>query len=184
MIHSPELIEQILRLPTESFDGAVFRATGANADPTAFSTTGGRWAAPEGFEGGFSILYTSLERNGAVAEVASYLSLLTPVPRKPLKVHELGVSVEKALKIVVADFPALGIDPKSYDQRNYDRTQIVGAAINFLEMDGLLAPSARWVCDNLMIFANSHSLDARLTVERTEDVHFDEWSALTSPDPA
>ncbi|MEO1226439.1 MAG: RES domain-containing protein [Pseudomonadota bacterium] len=97
--------------------------------------------------------------------------------------HKLGVSVEKALKIVVADFPALGIDPKSYDQRNYDRTQVVGAAINFLEMDGLLAPSARWSCDNLMIFANSHSLDARLTVESTEDVHFDEWSALTLPDP-
>ena len=182
MIHDPELIDQIEKLPTTRFDGAVFRATGMKADPTAFSASGGRWAAPEIEEGGFSILYTSLEAQGAIAEVASYLALLTPVPRKPLRLHRLDVSVEKALKIVVGDFDALGIDTRTYKQRNYDRTQRVGAAINFLELDGLLAPSARWECDNLMIFASRHSMDSKLVISDSEDITFAEWIKLAQSD--
>ncbi len=123
-------------------------------------------------------MYTSLEREGAIAEVASYLALLTPVPRKPLKVHTLDVSVEKALRIAVTNFHALGIDTETYDRRNYERTQIVGAAANFLELDGLLAPSARWKCDNLMIFENRHSLNSKLVVDASEEVPFREWAAL------
>ena len=178
MIHDPDLIDQIQKLPTESFDDLVYRATGMNADPTAPSTTGGRWAAPDISEGGFSILYTSLVREGAIAEVASYLKLLTPVPRKSLKLHTLGVSVEKALRVAVTDFEALGIDPRIYDQRNYARTQLVGAAINFLELDGLIAPSARWKCDNLMIFSNNHSLDETLAAKASEEIRFEEWNSL------
>ena len=82
--------------------------TGKNADPTAFSTNGGRWAAPGIEDGGFAILYTSLEENGAIAEVASYLALLTPVPRKSLRLHTLEVSISRALKVAEADFEALG----------------------------------------------------------------------------
>jgi glycerophosphoryl diester phosphodiesterase len=182
MIHDPELIDQIQKLPTTSFDDSVFRATGMNADPTAFSTNGGRWAAPEIEDGGFSILYTSLEGKGAVAEVASYLALLTPVPRKPLKLHTLGVSVDKALKVAVSDFEALGIDVGTYSQRNYERAQRVGAAINFLELDGLIAPSARWECDNLMIFANRHSMDLKLALSESKDVPFDDWIKLAGSD--
>ncbi len=178
MIHDPDLIDQIQKLPVTSFDNTVFRATGVNADPTAFSTNGGRWAAPEVEEGGFSILYTSLEAKGAIAEVASYLALLTPVPRKPLKLHSLDVSVDRALKIAEADFEALGIESEFYEQRNYEQTQRVGAAVNFLELDGLFAPSARWQCANLMIFENRHSLDSKLVVSDSMEVPFDEWLAL------
>ena len=181
MIHDPELIEQIQRLPHRSFNDNVFRATGINSDPTAFSTSGGRWAIPEGTDGGFSILYTSLVREGAIAEVASYLGLLNPIPKKPLKVHTISVSVDQAIRVAVGDFAALGIDPNDYSSRNYERTQLVGAAINFLELDGLLAPSARWQCENLMIFANNHPLDATLDAIDEELIPFTDWQALGGP---
>lgn len=180
MIHEPDLVDYLQELPVTSFDDTVYRTTGMNADPTAFSTTGGRWAAPEIDETGFSILYTSLVREGAIAEVASYLAMLTPVPRKSLKVHTLNVSVEKALKIAITDFKALGIEPESYSGRNYERTQQVGAAVNFLELDGLIAPSARWDCNNLMIFANRHSLDQKLDVISSEEVLCDDWKAYAT----
>ena len=109
MIHDPELIQMIQGLPRRSFDGQVFRATGRNADPKAFSSSGGRWAPPDGAEGGCSILYTSTERNGALAEVASYLSLLTPVPTKPLVLHTLDVAPEHSLEFAIGDFEAFGI---------------------------------------------------------------------------
>ncbi|WP_269584425.1 RES family NAD+ phosphorylase [Roseibium sp. Sym1] len=180
MIYDPELIEHIQSLPCERFDGQVFRTTGLKSDPTAFSTNGGRWAPPDGNNGGCSILYTSLERNGALAEVASYLSLLTPVPQKSLALHTLEVAPQKTLRLAIGDFSKLGIDASSYNKRNYEKTQLVGAVINFLELDGLIAPSARWNCANLMIFGDNYPLDAKLRIVSTEEISFEAWNTFGS----
>ena len=178
MIHDRELIEQIQKLPRHAFDGHVFRTTGLDADPTAFSSSGGRWAPPDGANGSCTILYTSVERDGALAEVASYLSLLTPVPKISLAVHKLEVAPHNTLKLAIGDFENFGIDRASYTERNYRRTQIIGAAINFLELDGLLAPSARWDCDNLMIFGDNYLPDAKLDVVSSETVDYENWKLI------
>src|SRR5688572_9388169 len=104
MIHDPALLDYIAQLPVECFDGIVFRATGITADPTAPSTNGGRWAPPD-----VSVLYTCLERDGAIAEVVSYLLELTPVPKKPLRVHQLEVSTRKTLRFARGTLEELGV---------------------------------------------------------------------------
>jgi len=80
VIHDQALVDLLSRFRVETFRGEVFRVTGANADPLAVSFNGGRWAprARNGFD--VPILYTSLERDGALAEVVSYLTMLTPPP--------------------------------------------------------------------------------------------------------
>lgn len=178
MLHDSELIEQLLKITHEPFTGEVYRTTGVNADPTAFSTSGGRWAIPEESSGGFSILYTSFDRDGSIAEVASYLKLLTPIPLKPLKVSKLSISAERAIRVDESHFQSLGIDPEKYAERNYESTQLVGAAVNFLQLDCLIAPSARWRCNNLMIFANNHSLASKLEVIGSEIVEPPDWQSL------
>lgn len=175
MIHDPELLDALSSLPVTDFGDKVFRVTGMLADPVAFSQSGGRWAMDTDREGGCPVLYTSTTRDGAIAEVASYLGLLTPVPRKPLRLHRLDVSLGKTLRLAVADFASLGIDHNSYSGRNYVQTQRIGAAINFLELDGLIAPSARWDCDNLMIYGNNHGMDKKLEVLESRDLLFTEW---------
>lgn len=49
----------------------------------------------------------------------------------------------------------LGVSPDNYAEREYlrppARTQEIGATINFLEIDGFFAPSARYSTQNLMI---------------------------------
>lgn len=175
MIHDPALLDALSNLPVEEFEGRVFRTTGELADPVAFSQNGGRWAMISDREGGCPILYTSTTSEGAIAEVASYLGLLTPIPRKDLRVHELALSLDKTLRVAVADFAQLGIEPDSYMDRNYLQTQKVGAAINFLELDGLIAPSARWDCNNIMIFGDNHSLDKGLEVISSRIVTVQEW---------
>lgn len=175
MIHDLELTDRLGALQQESFDGHVFRATGPNADPTASSTSGGRWAPSSRQDCWYPVLYTSLERDGAIFEVATYLGQLTPVPKKPLMVHEIAVTTSKTLRLVRANFSELGIDESRYGERNYHRTQEIGAAINFLELDGLIAPSARWDCDNLIIFSENHSLNERLEKLRSERVEWREW---------
>ncbi|MEC5325653.1 RES family NAD+ phosphorylase [Aurantimonas sp. A3-2-R12] len=135
-MHDPQLIDVIAGLPREQFSGEVFRATRLNADPTAFSNNGGRWAPSSDGRYSVQVLYTSLARDGALAEVASYLSLLIPLPSKPLCVHRLRVTTTRTLRIVRADFGALGIIDRLYSEREYARTQEIGAIVSFLECDG------------------------------------------------
>lgn len=175
MPHDQGLLDQLCALPTERYDGEVFRAVGATADPLAASVSGGRWAPPAAQGVDLSVLYTSLEREGALAEVASYLLLLTPLPSKPLKVARLAVSTTRTLRLVRASLEELGVDLARYGERDYGRTQDIGAALAFLEMDGLLAPSARWRCDNLTIFVPNH-FGGRLELIDSEIVDWRAWA--------
>jgi hypothetical protein len=163
MIHDQGLVDQLSALAVERFNGELFRATGVSADPLAFSVNGGRWAPPA--------------RDGALAEVVSYLMLLTPLPvSRPLKVSWLGVSTARTLRLARVGLEALGVDMARYGGRDYHRTQIIGAALAFLGIDGLIAPSARWNCDNLMIYQTNHSLTERLEVITEETVDWVKWA--------
>ena len=61
-------------------------------------------------------------------------------------------------------------------ERDYAQTQKIGAALAFLGLDGLIAPSARWSCDNLMIFTDNHALSERLEPIADEEIEWREWA--------
>jgi hypothetical protein len=63
-----------------------------------------------------------------------------------------------------------------YGERDYELTQRIGAALAFLGLDGLIAPSARWQCDNLMIYQTNHLLNERLEVIEDERVDWGAWA--------
>lgn len=75
-----------------------------------------------------------------------------------------------------ADLATLGVDLDRYGERDYTRTQNIGAALVFLGIDGLIAPSARWPCDNLMIFGGNHALSERLESMEEEQVEWRAWA--------
>lgn len=128
MIHDPALLERLDAFGAEPFDGEVFRATRRNLDPLAASTSGGRWAA----KGLIPVLYTSLLREGALAEIAYHWSQLTPWPSRPAAIHRLGVSAERRLRLLRAELEELDVDLGQYETINYQRTQEIGAAVAFL----------------------------------------------------
>ena len=88
----------------------------------------------------------------------------------------LGVSTSKTLRLARAALVDLGVQLDRYGERDYERTQQIGAALSFLELDGLIAPSARWQCDNLMIFTPNHALSERLEVIDSEEVEWRQWA--------
>ncbi|MGD9656699.1 MAG: RES family NAD+ phosphorylase [Methylocystis sp.] len=177
MIHEQGLVDQLSVLSVERFEGEVFRTTSVSADPLAPSISGGRWAPSQDNASEVSVLYTSLERDGAIAEVVAYLLQLTPLPRmRTLKISRLGVSTAKTLRLARASLEDFCVDMDRFGERDYARTQQIGAAIAFLELDGLIAPSARWPCDNLMIFSANHSLNERLDVIDYEEFVWREWA--------
>lgn len=63
-----------------------------------------------------------------------------------------------------------------YGERDYSRTQKIGAALAFLGFDGLIAPSARWACDNLTILIENHALTERLEPVGEEQVDWYVWA--------
>lgn len=177
MIHDQVLVDRLSKLETERFEDEVFRATRINADSLAPSISGGRWAPPPDGALGVYALYTSLERDGAIAEFASLLVNLFPIPRPRLiKVTRLAVSTARTLRLACATLQTLGVDLARYGERDYAQTQRIGAALAFLELDGLIAPSARWPCDNLVIFSKSHALTERLNPIDEEHVEWTTWA--------
>lgn len=171
MIHDPALLERLSAFATERFDGEVFRATRQSLDPLASSTSGGRWA-PRNLA---PVLYTSLLREGALAEIAFHWGQLTPRPSKPAVVHRLGVSTERRLRLLKADLADMDVDMQRYHEVNYLRTQEIGAAVAFLGCDGLMVPSARWSCENLVLFMENHQLGSRLEALSREAVDWQTW---------
>ncbi|MFM9887003.1 MAG: RES family NAD+ phosphorylase [Burkholderiales bacterium] len=157
---------------SETFAGQVYRATGTGYDPTIFSAAGGRWMRRDGM----SVLYTSIEREGALAEMSFRLGMLTPVPSKPIVLHRLEVKARKMIRISKPDFHALNIDPSRYGDLDYLRTQEIGEAIAFLEFDAMLVPSARWPCDNLVLLGDHQELATSPTVLESEQVEWIPWA--------
>lgn len=172
MIHDRELLDRLDALPKETFDGRVFRATRQSLDPLASSTSGGRWM-PRGAAG---VLYTSLAREGSLAEISFHWSRMTPRPTKPVMLHTLGVVAHRTLKLVRTDLSALGVPERDYASINLPRTQQIGAAVEFLGCDGLIAPSARWNCENLILFPGSLGADPTLEVLSSESVDWLAWA--------
>lgn len=185
MYHDQTLLDVLSGIALHPFEGEVFRASRLTADPLAPSTMGGRWGPAPESEAAVPVLYTSLEADGAVAEVASFLLDLSPVPREqPIKLSRIKVSAWRVATLSFADLDSLGIDGGKFGERDYERTQLIGAGLAFLGADGLIAPSARWPCTNLMLFTDNHKLSETLEVVADEQVGWRAWATTHGLLPA
>lgn len=171
MIHDSKLLDQLSALKIEDFSGEVFRATRKSLDPLAPSTNGGRWM-PRGEN---SVLYTSLSRDGALAELSFHWGMLTPLPSKPAVLSRIKVEMESSMRLLHTDLKNFGVDGTEYKQLNYDKMQEIGAAVAFLDCHGLIVPSARWSCENLVIFTDNLRETEDLVAVEAEEVNWQQW---------
>lgn len=155
------------------FEGDVWRIVRAERDVLEGSASRARWDP-----GAFDVLYTSMEREGALEEIHFHLSRQPVFPSRIQSIlHRITVRTRRTLKL--ADLPALsslGIDTARYGDLMYDRTQEIGDAAFFLGFDGIIAPSARWPCRNLVLFLDRMDTDD-LTVASSEPVDWERWRA-------
>jgi RES domain-containing protein len=148
--HDGDLLDALSEFEPTAFAGDAWRVTRKGFDPLRGSTARGRWSAGPDIE----VLYTSRERDGALAEIGFRLSLEPVWPsRMEHEIHTLGVATTRTLKLV--DFAALeklGVDTARYQGFDYSQTSAVSAAAHFLDFDGLIVPSARSDCQHLVLF--------------------------------
>ncbi|MCG8562849.1 MAG: RES family NAD+ phosphorylase [Hyphomicrobiales bacterium] len=154
-----KLIDAIEGHASVAFDGPVWRVVRDGRAPTQCSASGGRWD-----DGSFDVLYTAAAEDGAIAEMYFHLKRGQPIfpSRVRYRLYELRVSLERALRLAdLGPLAALGVDTSRYGQLSYQerqaeypRCQDVGEVAHFLEFDGLIVPSARWDCMNVVLFCD------------------------------
>lgn len=171
--HDNGLIDALERLATEALWGDVWRVTRAGRDALMGSTAGGRWSPG----GNRAVLYTSLEPDGALAEIGFRLSLEPVWPsRIEHEIHCVGARTDRALRFAdVTALVPLGVDPELWLGFDYAATQAIASAAHFLEFDGLIVPSAHAPCANLVVFLANHDGAAGLSVRHSEGVDWSLW---------
>ncbi len=166
-----DLLDALSELSRTGVDKTVWRIVREERDPLLCRSSRGRWDL-----GHFDVLYTSLEPEGAIAEMYFHLSRQPVFPSKPVfTLNQIDVRTTSTLKFAdLTELATLGVDPAAYSDILYERTQEIGDAAAFLGFDGLMAPSARWDCLNLVIFCDSLSPDD-LVRTGSSVVDWDDW---------
>lgn len=169
-IHDRGLLDALEAIDPEPFSGEVWRVTRKGRDPLRGSVADGRWSPIAEFEA----LYTSVERDGALAEIGYRLSLEPVWPsRIEHEIHIIGAGITRVLKLTdLESLTPLGIDVGRYQTLEYQATQTVAAAAYFLEFDGMLVPSARYPCLNLVVFTER---TGDLALKQSQPVDWGSW---------
>jgi hypothetical protein len=172
-VHDRFLLDALERKGAERFAGPVWRVTRAGRNPLRGVAAHGRWSV----SGEFEVLYTSLEREGALAEIGYRLGLESVWPLKiEHEVHRIDVRTERTLRFAaLEELAPLGVEPKRYETLDYSATQAISAAAHFLEFDGIIVPSARYPSANLVLFMDRMASGARLELKRSDPVDWSVW---------
>jgi RES domain-containing protein len=171
-VHDRAILDALDGMDTVAVDSSAWRVTRTGRNPTRGSAAYGRWSPG----GTVEVLYTSLKREGALAEIGFRLSLEPVWPsRIEHEIHEIGVKTTRTLQLAdVRGLGAYGVDVSRYESFDYDATQALAAAAHFLEFDGLLVPSARHPSTNLVIFMDRDAATS-LHVRHTDPVDWSAW---------
>ena len=164
------LLDAIDRLARTAFEDQVWRVVRETRDVLQAARVGARWDP-----GTFDVLYTSLDRDGALEEVYFHLSRQPVFPSIPFRIHRIRIRAKKILRL--AQMPLLqqlGVDVPNFATMDYSRTQAIADAAFFLGFDGLIVPSARSQFLNLVLFADRIEI-ADAEVEHSELVDWKTW---------
>ena len=166
MVFDRETIKALEQLTPAPLGGIVFRHMFASFPPERENVRGARWNPPQ-----IPAIYTSLIRETAIAEADHYINLQPIRPRARRIVYRMEVTLNSVLNL--SDAPTLaklGLDEESLDSIDHSDCQDIGGAVEWLQHDGLLVPSARTEGVNLVIFPNRKKPDYRFDILDSEEL--------------
>jgi RES domain-containing protein len=167
VVYPPNLLDTLQAIAPAPWAGQVFRHTFADYAPDVENTRGARWNPP-----GIAAIYTSLTREGVLAEAEHQLFIQPIRPRVTRTIHTLDISLSSVLDLADIDLLArLGVGPAALGADEMSACQELGGATQWLDHDGLLIPSARSEAFNLVIFPANRGPDASFKVTASEPVN-------------
>jgi len=168
---NPELLSAVDALSGQAFNGDIWRVTWTGRNPLVGSVGGGRWSPV----GRFEVLYTSLKADGAMAEVYYHLSRAPVMSSSHMRLNRLNVSLDNALVLDVTQLKTLGVNDPLASRVDYELTQAVGEAAYMMDYQGLIVPSARWECNNLLLFIERIDLNEHIELLKESDINWPAW---------
>jgi RES domain-containing protein len=163
--HDDRLLDLLGEIEGEAYSGPMWRVVREGRGVFDGSRGSGRWNP-----GHLSVLYGAKEADGAVAEIHFHLSRGQPVFPSRMRhvLHQLTVLTERTLVFAnLGQLVARGVDETRYNEILYSRTQEIAAAAAFIGFDGIIAPSVRWPCENVVLFLDAFNLEEISIVEET-----------------
>ncbi|MEA2937133.1 MAG: hypothetical protein QOC56_637 [Alphaproteobacteria bacterium] len=139
MIHRPELLDALEKAPSGPREITAWRHMFGRHPPDQENTRGARWNPAE-----VAAIYLSLARHGAIAEGDHAISAQPLRPRASRFVYAVDLSLVSVLDLSdPLDLSRTGLTDDDLAGDDHTACQEVGAAVDWLEHDGLLVPSAR-----------------------------------------
>lgn len=167
-----DALEEAGRTP---YEGVMWRVVRAGRSPLDGSRGAGRWNPSH-----LSVLYGAQEANGALAEIHYHISRGQPI--FPSKIQhnlvEMRVKIDETLTLVdMAALARLDVEAGRYKEMLYERTQEIAAAAAYMDFHGIIAPSARWKCNNVILFLDRIDLDDAVEEIRSTPIDWKTWRA-------
>lgn len=155
--HDDRLLDALGDIEGKPFEGSMWRVVRVGRSVIDGSRGAGRWNPAS-----LSVLYGAQEANGAVAEIHYHLNRGQSVFPSKMQHDLFELRVRTSETLMLADMEALsslGVDSARYGEMLYGRTQDIADAAAFMGFDGIMAPSARWQCQNIILFLDAIDLD-------------------------
>ncbi len=154
------LLDAIEAEQASQFAGTVWRVVTDGFDPCRPGRAGGRWD-----DGTFDVLYTSSERDGAMAEAWFHVARGQPIiPSKVKKrLFRLEANLDRVLDLSAdGKLASLGVDMASYGRLSYVQRideypapREVAEIAYFYEYQAIIVPNARWPTSNVVVFTEN-----------------------------
>lgn len=171
-VHDRELLDVLEALPAEPYAGDVWRTTWKSRDPLVGSSSGGRWSPSDAYE----VLYTSVDPDGSLAEVYYHLSQAPVFSSGEVLQYRLTVELDRMLRLTDTGLmEQLGIEDTLASRLDNEKSQAIGSAARFLDFQGLIVPSARWDCQNLVLFLDRLDLNEAIIVKDNQVINWPAW---------
>ncbi|MEA2572692.1 MAG: hypothetical protein QOI24_4693 [Acidobacteriota bacterium] len=149
MIYAPEMLDILQSAAISAWQGIVYRHMFGAHRPVRTNTTGARWNEPS-----VEAIYTSCERETALAEAEYYISLQPLRPKAKRTLYTLQIALGSVVDLTGEGIlDKLGITRSVLCGDDHAPCRLIGSALNWLGHEGLLVPSARNLSGtNLVIF--------------------------------
>ncbi|MBT3370540.1 MAG: RES family NAD+ phosphorylase [Rhodospirillaceae bacterium] len=172
--HDDRLLDALGEMEGQPFSGRMWRVVREGCSVLDGSRGAGRWNPYH-----LSVLYGTTAPDGAIAEIHYHLNQGQSVfpSRLRNRLHELEITTERTLILAdLAQLASLGVEEARYREMLFERPREIADAAAFLGFDGIIAPSARWPCEAIVLFLDTFPLD---NIEAITDAPIDwiDWRA-------
>lgn len=164
MLDRADLLKALEAIDDRLWEGFLWRHMFADNPPSRFNDKGARWNPP-----GVPAIYCSLDRATARAEGDYAVSVQSLKPAAKRTIYKLRVTLKRVLDLSPpAILGELSLREGELSGTDHTACRMIGEAVEWLEHDGMIVPSARSSGRNLVIFPRRRSAEADFEVVGSE----------------